>query len=44
VLHPHPFLGTLDLYEWVYFIAAHERRHADQVREIGAHFRSADQA
>lgn len=40
VQHPHPFLGTLDLYEWVYFIGSHERRHAEQVREIAAHFAS----
>jgi DinB superfamily len=38
VRHPHPFLGELDLYEWVYFIAAHERRHLVQVRAIAAHF------
>ncbi len=42
VLHPHPFLGTLNLYEWVHFIGAHERRHAAQVREIAAHFASTD--
>jgi len=38
VLHPHPVFGSLDLYEWVYFIGAHERRHAEQVRELAAHF------
>lgn len=42
VIHPHPFLGSLDLYEWVYFIGAHERRHAEQVRELAAHFAAAD--
>ncbi len=42
VLHPHPFLGTLDLYEWVYFVGAHERRHAEQVRELAAHFAATD--
>ena len=36
--HPHPFLGTLDMYEWVYFIGSHELRHAAQLREIAAHF------
>ncbi len=38
VRHPHPFLGELDLYEWVYFIAAHERRHLAQIRAVAAHF------
>lgn len=41
VIHPHPFLGPLDLYEWVYFVAVHERRHTAQVREIAAHFATA---
>lgn len=36
--HPHPFLGTLDLYEWVYFLAAHEARHTQQVQALAAHF------
>jgi uncharacterized damage-inducible protein DinB len=38
--HPHPFFGTLDMYEWVYFIGSHELRHAAQLREIAAHFAS----
>jgi uncharacterized damage-inducible protein DinB len=38
VVHPHPFLGALDLYEWVYFLGAHERRHAEQVRAIATQF------
>jgi hypothetical protein len=42
VLHPHPFLGTLDLYEWVYFLGAHERRHADQVRALAGQFAATD--
>src|SRR5262249_4711542 len=32
----HPFLGTLDLYEWVCFIASHQIRHTKQMREIAA--------
>lgn len=40
VLHPHPIFGMLDLYEWVHFIGAHDRRHAEQVRELAAHFAS----
>jgi hypothetical protein len=42
VLHPHPFLGVLDLYEWVYFLGAHERRHADQVRALAGQFAATD--
>ena len=30
----HPFLGTLNLYEWFQRIAAHQRRHTKQVKEI----------
>jgi DinB superfamily len=31
---PHPFLGTLNAYEWFQFIASHEIRHMKQMREI----------
>jgi uncharacterized damage-inducible protein DinB len=31
---PHPFLGSLNAYEWLQFIAAHEKRHRKQMREI----------
>jgi DinB superfamily len=31
---PHPFLGTLNLYEWFQMIACHELRHSKQMREI----------
>ena len=34
VFHPHPFLGPLNLYEWVHFIGAHELRHAAQIRDV----------
>jgi DinB superfamily len=30
----HAFLGSLNLYEWMYMLAAHEIRHAKQVKEI----------
>ena len=30
----HHFLGTMNAYEWLQFIAAHEIRHAKQMREI----------
>lgn len=32
--HPHPVLGTLDLYEWIHATAGHELRHAAQIREV----------
>jgi hypothetical protein len=32
----HPFLGTLNVYEWVEMIAAHQLRRTKQVREIEA--------
>ena len=31
----HPFLGVLNLYQWIGFIGYHDLRHADQIREIG---------
>lgn len=31
----HPIFGPLNLYQWGTFAAAHEMRHAAQVREIG---------
>lgn len=31
-----PFLGTLNVYEWLQFVACHEIRHTKQVREIAA--------
>jgi DinB superfamily len=30
----HPFLGSLNLYEWFEMIAAHQARHAKQIRQI----------
>jgi uncharacterized damage-inducible protein DinB len=30
----HPFLGSLNAYEWFQFIASHEIRHTKQMREI----------
>ncbi|MGB9466326.1 MAG: DinB family protein [Candidatus Acidiferrum sp.] len=33
---PHPALGTLNTYEWIQFISAHEVRHTKQMREIAA--------
>jgi hypothetical protein len=31
---PHPLLGPLDLYQWLLFLAQHERRHTHQIAEI----------
>jgi DinB superfamily len=31
---PHPFLGTLNAYEWFQLIASHEVRHSKQIKEI----------
>jgi hypothetical protein len=32
----HPFLGMLNVYEWIEMIAGHQLRHTKQVREIEA--------
>lgn len=39
---PHPAIGTLNLYQWLVFLAAHEARHAAQLREIAAAFAPRD--
>jgi uncharacterized damage-inducible protein DinB len=31
---PHPFLGNLNAYDWLQFVASHEIRHMKQMREI----------
>jgi uncharacterized damage-inducible protein DinB len=33
---PHPFLGNLNAYDWLQFVASHEIRHMKQMREIAA--------
>jgi uncharacterized damage-inducible protein DinB len=33
---PHPFIGSLNAYDWMCFIAAHEIRHTKQMQEIAA--------
>jgi DinB family protein len=40
VIHAHPRFGALSAYQWGGFIAAHESRHAAQIREIAAQFAS----
>src|SRR3984893_3958298 len=32
----HPFLGSLNGYEWFLFLASHQTRHEKQMREIAA--------
>jgi uncharacterized damage-inducible protein DinB len=32
----HPRLGELDLYQWILFVAEHERRHVAQIQEAAA--------
>jgi hypothetical protein len=32
----HPFLGSLNAYEWFLFLASHQIRHEKQMREIAA--------
>jgi hypothetical protein len=38
---PHPFLGALNLYQWIVFLGAHEARHTAQIREAVADARGA---
>ncbi len=33
ITHTHPAFGELDLYQWILFVAQHERRHAEQISE-----------
>jgi hypothetical protein len=32
--YPHPFVGTIDCYQWLLSLAAHTDRHAAQIEEI----------
>jgi hypothetical protein len=34
VIHEHPRFGAMNLYQWGGFLAAHESRHTEQIREI----------
>lgn len=36
IVHPHPVFGPLNIYHWVAFVAGHEGRHAEQIREAAA--------
>ncbi|GAC1515641.1 MAG: DinB family protein [Gemmatimonadaceae bacterium] len=40
ILHTHPSLGELNLYQWILFVALHEVRHTKQiVAALGTHRR-----
>ncbi len=41
VRHTHVVLGELDLYQWILFVAQHERRHLQQLEEIAEQLRAA---
>jgi len=34
VVHPHPVLGPINLYQWIAFVGGHEARHAAQILEL----------
>ena len=34
VVHEHPRFGALNVYQWAGFLAAHETRHTEQIREL----------
>jgi len=36
VIHEHPRFGALNVYQWAGFLAAHESRHAAQIRDIAS--------
>jgi hypothetical protein len=36
---PHPFIGSLNIYDWFRLIAYHDLRHAQQIRELVEIFR-----
>jgi len=41
IVQDHHRWGPLDMYHWVELAAGHQRRHADQIRELAAQFRDA---
>jgi hypothetical protein len=36
IVAPHPLLGSLNLYQWLVFLGAHESRHTAQIIETAA--------
>ena len=43
ISHPNASFGPLNLYQWGAFAAAHEMRHAAQIRDIGAQLQAQTQ-
>jgi hypothetical protein len=44
LVHPHPVLGPINMYQWIAFVGAHEARHAAQVIELGDLLSGGEQA
>jgi DinB family protein len=40
VIHTHPRLGAMNLYQWGVWLGGHEARHTEQIHEIGASLKS----
>jgi uncharacterized damage-inducible protein DinB len=40
IRHTHLRFGELDLYQWILFVAEHERRHVSQLRDLAAQLAS----
>jgi hypothetical protein len=40
VVHVHPRLGSLNLYQWGLWLGGHEARHTEQIREIAVSLNS----
>ena len=36
IVHPHPVLGEINLYDWILFVGLHEQRHLHQIGELAA--------
>ena len=36
IMHPHPVVGEINLYEWILFVGLHEQRHLPQIGEAAA--------
>lgn len=44
VVHDHPVLGSINLYQWILFVGSHEARHAAQIREIAEQLKTGSTA
>lgn len=36
IVHTHPVLGDIDLYQWILFVGQHEERHLGQITETAS--------